>query len=503
MTQPFYPSLIELNTRVLLRDVGPRATLDELPDALLDRLAAQGFDWVWMLGVWQTGPAGRQLSRENADWRRGYAASLPDFTDDDIGGSPFAVCGYTVHADFGGDAALARLRERLRRRGVRLLLDFVPNHTALDHPWVRSHPEYYIHGSENDLAREPHNYRRVETGPFPAVLAHGRDPYFPGWPDTFQLNYRHPGLRRAMIDELKSVVERCDGVRCDMAMLLLPDVIAQTWGDQSRPSDGAVPVDELFWPAAIGEVRARRADFVFLAEVYWDREWSLQRQGFDYTYDKRLYDRMHNGDGSSVRAHLGGGVDFQSHCARFLENHDEPRAATAFLWEMHQPAALLTYLTPGMRFFHDGQREGRRLHPSNHLGRRAVEPVDAQIAAFYDRLLDCLKRPEVRTGLWRLLTCRPAWDDNFTWNRFIVSTWDDDAGRRLLVCVNYGPTQGQCYVEVPGEEWRGRSWRLRDLLSEDQFIRDGDDLAARGLYLDMPAWGGQVLEIQTGVGNRE
>jgi glycosidase len=495
MMKPLYPSLIELNTRTLLRDLGPQAVLDDLPDALLDRLAAQGFDWVWMLGVWQTGSAGRQVSRENADWRRGYAAALPDFTEDDICGSPFAVCGYTVHADFGGDAALARLRERLRLRGLRLLLDYVPNHTALDHPWVRSHPEYYIHGSENDLAREPHNYRRVETDRSSAVLAHGRDPYFPGWPDTLQLNYRHLGLRQAMIEELKAIADRCDGVRCDMAMLLLPDVIAQTWGDRSRPTDGAAPVDDLFWPESIGAIRTRRPDFVFLAEVYWDREWSLQRQGFDYTYDKRLYDRLHNGDGPAVRAYLGGGVDFQSHCARFLENHDEARAATAFSWETHRAAALLTYLTPGMRFFHNGQLEGRRLRASIHLGRRAAEPEDAAIAAFYGRLLDCLKRPEVRNGRWRLRTCRTAWNENSTWNRFVASTWDDQ-DRRLLVCVNYGPTQGQCYVDLPGDEWQGRSWRLRDLLSETQFVRDGDDLASQGLFLDMPPWGGQVLEVR-------
>ncbi len=488
------PSLLEINTRVLLREVGPRATLDDVPDAYLDGLAARGFDWVWMLGAWQTGPAARRISLGNPEWRRGYLTALPDCTDDDVCGSPFAVSAYTAHADFGGDAALARFRARLRHRGARLLLDFVPNHTGLDHPWTRAHPEYYVHGSDDDLAREAHNYRRVETDRGPAVLAHGRDPYFPGWPDTLQLNYRHSGLRRAMIEELKSISGRCDGVRCDMAMLLLPDVIGRTWGARSRPADGTAPVDAPFWPEAVAAVRRGRPDFLFLAEAYWDLEWELQRQGFDCTYDKRLYDRLHSGDAAGVRGHLGAGLDFQGRCARFLENHDEARAAAEFPPGKHEAAAIVTFLTPGLRFFHDGQLEGRRVRPSIHLGRRAAEPADAALAGFYGRLLECLKRPEVRGGRWRLLSCRPAWDGNSTGDRFIAFTWDDDAGRRLLVCVNYGSTQGQCYVGLPAEEWRGRRWRLRDLLGGACYERDGDDLAARGLYLDVPAWGGHVFE---------
>ena len=498
MPHPAYPSLIELNTRGLLAEAGPRATLDDLPDALLDRLASDGFDWVWMLGVWQTGPAGRQVSRDHAEWRRAYAEALPGFTEDDICGSPFAVRAYTVHEDFGGDAALARLRERLLARGLRMMLDVAPNHTALDHPWVRDHPEYYVHGSDEDVAREPHNYRRLPTGRGSAVLAHGRDPYFPGWPDTLQLNYRHPGLRRAMVAEVQSVAERCDGVRCDMAMLLLPEVVARTWGARSRPADGAAPVEAPFWPDAISAVQERWPDFVFLAEVYWDLEWELQQQGFDYTYDKKLYDRLRAGDGAAVRAHLTAGLDFQRRCARFLENHDEPRAATAFPPAMHRAAALLTYLTPALRFFHDGQAEGRRVHTSIHLARRLAEPADPALADFYRRLFDCLKRPEVREGRWRLLTCRPSWEGSTAHEAFIVFTWEDGLARRLLVCVNYAPTRGQCFVGLPKSEWGGGTWLLRDLFGDARYERDGDDLASRGLFLDMPAWGAQAFEATAG-----
>jgi hypothetical protein len=490
------PLLYQVNTRILLTEHRARS-LDEIPDPLLDDWARRGTDIVWMLGVWQTGPAGREVSRTVPEWRRAYAQLLPDLTEEDICGSPFAVAAYTTNADFGGDAALARLRARLRQRGLRLLLDLVPNHTALDHPWVRAHPEFYVHGSAADLARRPHDYRLVQTGRGPVALAHGRDPYFPGWPDTLQLNYCHAGLRSAMRDELLRIAERCDGVRCDMAMLLLPDVIAATWGTQARPSDGSAAVAEPFWPEAIAAVRARFPDVLFLAEVYWDREWELLQHGFDYVYDKRLCDRLRAGSAGPVRAHLGASLDFQRRCARFLENHDEPRAAAVFAPPLHRPAAVLTYLTEGMRFFHEGQWQGRRAHASIHLARRPVEAVDGAIQAFYDRLLEVLQRPEARGGSWRLCVCRPAWEGNPTHEGFIAFA-REEAGRRLLCAVNYAPTRGQCYVEPGWPDLAGRGVVLRDLLGEARYERRGDDLVSRGLFLDVAEWGHHVFAVEGG-----
>jgi glycosidase len=242
MSDPRYPALYQINTRVWLtelsRALGRRATLDDVPDAELDRLAAMGFDWVWFLSVWQTGPAAQAISRANPEWRHEFAETLPDLKDEDIAGSGFAIQSYTVHRDLGGAAALARLRQRLQKRGLKLLLDFVPNHMALDHPWIDGYPDYFVRGSENDLAHSPRNYCRVQTRNGPLVFANGRDPYFDGWPDTLQLNYGNPDLQQAMIGELESIAEQCDGVRCDMAMLVLPDVFERTAAVNFAPEYG-------------------------------------------------------------------------------------------------------------------------------------------------------------------------------------------------------------------------------------------------------------------------
>jgi glycosidase len=503
VASPRHPALYQLNTRARLHELsvelGRPATLDDLPDASLDRFAADGFDWVWLLGVWQTGEAGRQVSLSQPEWQHEYRELLPDFTPADVCGSPFAIREYVVSQDFGGPPALASLRARLAQRGVKLMLDLVGNHTALDHPWAREHPEFYVHGGAGDLAREPQNYRRIDTLRGPRILAHGRDPYFPGWPDTLQLNYRHRCLREAMLKELDAIAGQCDGVRCDMAMLLLPDVIARTWGERSRPADGSPPVDGSFWAAAIPHVSRRHPGFVFMAEAYWDLEWTLQQQGFDYTYDKHLYDRLRAQDASAVRGHLRADPGFQRASARFLENHDEPRAAAVFPAPVHRAAAVITYLVPGLHFVHEGQRSGRRLRTSNHLGRRAPEPVDRELETFYNRLFACMRRPETRDGDWRLLDAQPAWDGNVSSERFIAFAWTfprEGAERRLLAAVNYAPARGQCYVRLPWEDLRGRAVVLTDLVNPmTRYERDGSDLARQGLYLDVPAWGHHVFEV--------
>ena len=487
---PLAPSLYQVNTRVwmteLSRALGRPATLDDVPDAELDHVAGMGFDWVWLLSVWRTGPAGLRVSRANHEWRREFEETLPDLREDDIAGSGFAITGYRVHPDLGGDAALARLRDRLRARGLRLMLDFVPNHTGLDHPWVEDHPEHYVRGTDADLAREPRNYTRVARTRDSLLLAHGRDPYFAGWPDTLQLDYSRPATQEAMIEELLKIARQCDGVRCDMAMLVLPDVFERTWGRRAPP----------FWPVATRRVREVVPGFRFMAEVYWDLEWTMLEQGFDCAYDKRLYDRLREGNPRPVREHLLAGLDFQSKLARFLENHDEPRAAATFAPGMHEAAAVIAYLSPGLRFVHQGQLEGRRKRISPHLVRAPAEPPDVGLGRFYGDLLAVLRQPVVRDGQWRLLECAPAWDGNWTWECFIAWSWELGTERRLIA-VNYAGHRSQCYVRLPFADLAGRAVRLDDLTSPAGYERDGSDLVSRGLYLDMPDRGYHVFEMTT------
>jgi hypothetical protein len=181
---------------------------------------------------------------------------------------------------------------------------------------------------------------------------------------------------------------------------------------------------------------------------------------------------------------------------RFLENHDEPRSAVVFSPKVHQAASVITFLVPGMHLFHEGQFEGHRIKLPIQLGRRPHEPNEREIWRFYMSLLECRKHPALIDGRWQLLDCRPAWDGNPTWDRFIAFVWEGQSGPQLLVAVNYGPTQGQCYVHLPFRYLSGYRFLLTDLMSAAHYEREGSDLAHRGLFLDMPDWGYHVFEMR-------
>jgi glycosidase len=465
LMSPNYPSLYQINTRVWLTELSlglnRKATMDDIPDIELDKLAEMGFDWIWFLSVWSTGEAARKISRENHEWRSDFEKTLPDLKEEDIAGSGFAITGYTVHPDIGGDEALKRLRERLRKRGLKLMLDFVPNHMAPDHPWVEEHPDYFVHGTETDLEKFPHNYTRLKGKAGDLILAYGRDPFFSGWPDTVQLDYSNPATIEAMLGEILRISGQCDGVRCDMAMLVLPEVFERTWGRRAQS----------FWPAAIKAVRNKAPGFCFMAEVYWDMEWTMQQEGFDYAYDKRLYDRLCECHARAVREHFYAGTDYQDKLARFLENHDEPRATSTFDLKIHEAAAVITFLSPGLRFFYQGQFEGRKKRISPHLVRAPQEPVIEALQEFYNRLLSIIKESIFRDGWWELLKCVPAWEGNGTWDSFLAFAWEDSKGSRAVVIVNYAPHDSQCYVHLPFSDMAGKPVRFMDMVSSADYER--------------------------------
>jgi hypothetical protein len=486
---PKYPSLYQINTRVWLTELSQpmhrHATLDDIPDQELDRIAGMGFDWIWFLSVWTTGVLGQKISRENPDWRRDFENTLPDLKEEDIVGSGFAIAAYTVHPDLGGDEALKRLRNRLRERGIKLMLDFVPNHMGPDHPWVEQYPDYFITGTESDLENNPQNYTLIKRKQGDMVFGFGRDPYFSGWPDTVQLDYSNPATVEAMTNELVRISGQCDGVRCDMAMLILTDIFEKTWGRKALS----------FWPEVIKSIHDSTPAFCFMAEVYWEMEWAMQQQGFDYAYDKRLYDRLEEGHSRAVREHFYAGPGYQDKLARFLENHDEPRAALTFEQKEHEAAAVITFLSPGLRLFHQGQFEGRLKRISPHLVRAPQEPVNENLQFFYTKLLSIIKNPLFRNGWWELLECLPAWEGNGTWDSFVVFAWEDSDGRRAMVSVNYSTHDSQCFVHLPFTYLAGSTVRFSDMMSPVFYDRDSNGLSSQGIYLDLPAWGYYIFEI--------
>ncbi|MCI3270537.1 alpha-amylase family glycosyl hydrolase [Streptomyces cylindrosporus] len=476
--------IYEINTLVWLGELSGRygrpVTLGDVPGEVWDEVARPGLDTVWLMGVWERSPAGLRIALRDESLLASFRAALPDLTEADITGSAYCVRDYTVAKNLGGPAGLAEARAQLAARGMKLILDYVPNHIAPDHPWLTDRPDCLIRGTAENLARTPGAF--VETGG--RIYANGRDPYFAPWQDVVQLNAFSEELRTATVDTLVSIGDQADGVRCDMAMLLMNDVFAKTWGDRA----GSPPAED-FWPYVIPRVRERHPDLLFVAEAYWDLEWALQHQGFDHCYDKRLYDRLLHEGAEPVRAHLQADLAYQRGLVRFLENHDEPRAAATLPGERQYAAAVAVATLPGATLWHEGQFEGRKVRPPVFLARRPQEPVDEQLREFYSRLLPAAAR--VRDGDWQLLATT-GWPDNDTHRNLLAWTW---TGTRHLVIVNDSDAPAQGQLPLPWPDLAGRPCRLTDLLTDRTYDRDGDTLLTPGLFVDLPARHSHVLAL--------
>jgi glycosidase len=479
---PRYPTIYEINSWVWLSELGNKArrSIDfaSVPSAEWDAIADYGFDAVWLMGVWERSPAGIAIANQNNNLLEDFRRALPDFRSEDNVGSPYCVRRYVVDRRLGGPEGLAIARKELARRKIRLLLDLVPNHVAPDHPWAREHSEYLVAGNADEARDNPASFVTIDG----RVFACGRDPFFPAWPDVLQLNAFQPALRQAMIDTVSSIAHQCDGVRCDMAMLLLNETFERTWGNRAGPR----PPTE-YWADVIPAIKRTNPDFLFIAEAYWDLEWQLQQLGFDFCYDKRLYDRLEHDNAESVRLHLCADLGYQEKLLRFIENHDEPRAAATFSPARERAAALTIATLPGARMFHEGQADGRKIRLPVFLGRRPDEQLDRELQVFYKKLLKGINTPIFRSGSWTLCD-RDGWPDNQSYRNLVAWSWRSEDDRCLIV-ANLSDYAAQGRIRVPWSDVGGDSLRLSDALSDETYLRDGYEMQGPGLYIDLAPWG--------------
>jgi len=487
-----HPQLYEISTLPWLlrlsKQFGRSVGISGVPHSEWERLRRLGFDLVYLMGVWRRSPEGRRLSRSQTSLFKRYDECLPGWTLDDVPGSPFSIQAYEPDPSIGTWEDFAVLHRRLHELGMRLILDVIPNHTGPDHHWISEHPEYYIRGTLAQYRANPGNFFIAENSSGRAeVIAFGRDPYFAPWTDTAQLNYFSPGLRKAMIEQIRHIAEVCDGARCDMAMLILNDHFHQTW--ESVLGSTAAPREE-FWEEATRAV----PNFIWIAEAYSDSEWALQQLGFNFTYDKRLYDRLRDGFVRDVYLHLKADLEFQHRSVRFLENHDEPRAASVFGKSRLPGVAVLASTVPGMHFFNDGQFEGFQKQLVVQLSRVQEESADPETQRIYEQVLTIADAPEFHNGTWKLLEVKDSGDRT---NSDLIGYCWTHASRQKLVIVNLGSGNSSGRIYFPDDIVSGNGLRFDDLLNDRSYERQTVDLKRWGLFIKLTGFGAHIFDVKS------
>jgi glycosidase len=484
--------IFELNTRVWIKKFPQGTTLSTVPADFFKDLKDNGIDIIWLMGIWETCPSSVEKFCFQYNLTNSYSKALKEWTNDDVIGSPYAINDYKLAPMFGSCDDLIKFREMLNSIGLKLFLDFIPNHFNTETCLLESHPDIFLQADEESFNRDnftffrsPHNNN--------IIFAHGRDPLFPAWDDTVQLNFFSPAAREFLINTLLHLSDICDGVRCDMAMLALNNVFHNTWLGVITKFKIEKPQIE-FWSEAIAKVKEKNNDFIFMAEVYWDLEWQLQQLGFDLTYDKVFLDRLASNDIYGVKAHLTADPGYQARLVRFLENHDEQRAVTNFGKQRSLAAATILFTTPGCKLLHDGQFEGKKIKLPVQLGREPEEKISNTIKNYYQKLLQITNCDVFKRGFWHPLEPEPVATDNFSCDNFFAWQWQLNSERRIVI-INYSEVQAQCKVRFPLEISR-EEFTFNDLISNEKYTRAVNEIRNGGLFVDLKPFHSHIFAFK-------
>ncbi|MDQ7816710.1 MAG: alpha-amylase family glycosyl hydrolase [Melioribacteraceae bacterium] len=487
----YNPSIYEINTRVFLKRFGNDAKVSEVPEEIWRRLADKKFDFIWLMGVWKISSSSVEKYCFEEYLIKNYSRALKNWQKEDIIGSPFAIDVYEINESLGSVDDLINLKAKLNRKGIGLILDFVPNHFNAETSLLKINPGIFLSVDKESFLRDPHTYYQPDKER-EKYFAHGRDPFFAAWQDTIQVNFFSISARNYLTNVLLQLTDVCDGVRCDMAMLALNNVFKNTWSGVISKNNYE-PLQTEFWSEAIQKVKSIRKDFLFIAEAYWNLEWELQQLGFDYTYDKSMTDRLRSGYALAVKEHLFAEKEYRSKSLHFIENHDEERAFTSFGKEKSKAAALIISTIEGMRFFHDGQLEGKRIKLPVQLGKEPPEHSNSEMIEFYNKLFSVTANDIFKEGTWSLLETITSWEGNTTFKNMLAYQWMLGNQKRLVI-VNYSDVVSSCRLKFDITGYP-EEFEMEDLLNNQKYIRSGEEIISTGLYVELKPWHAHIFSF--------
>jgi hypothetical protein len=488
-----YPRLLEINARIWLRRLGNGFTLSSIPDDQIIQWKEKGIDMIWLMGVWENNKDVINEYCYEPELITSYNAALKDWKTDDIIGSPYSIDKYEINPIIGSKEDLISFKRKLNDAGIQLILDFVSNHFSAKSSLIWTNKKIFLHADEYIFKNDPYTFYKSPAND-KEYLAHGRDPFFPPWKDTAQINFYSQEARDFLINILLSLTDLCDGVRCDMAMLPLNNIFFNTWIGILKKYGFEKP-DKEFWEEAISKVKSKKQDFIFIAETYWDLEWQMQNLGFDFTYDKRLTDRLVAGDIRGVKDHLQAEKSYQDKSVRFLENHDEDRAIVKFGRERSMAAAVIISTIPGIAFYFDGQCLGKKIKLPVQLGREPEEKVDEKITDFYYNLLQITKENIFRNGNWRMLEVSPVSDNDSSCENLLAWEWRLN-GELMLVVVNYSNSTARGRLKFEISSTTDEVF-LFDLLNQSSYRRSTGEITEKGLFVELKSFNSHIFSTKT------
>ena len=475
-----HPILYEISTRPWLYELSkkyqkPITKLRDIPLEEFDNLKENGIDIIWMMGMWKLGKYGLEF-----DLKLDYSKVFPNWKKEDVIGSPYAVVKYVCNPEIGTNEDLIWLREQINSRDMKLMLDFVPNHSAIDAPAAKLNPQLYIRAPAGK--KNPNRY--TDSG-----FAFGSYPFHPPWKDVIQFNYWEKETRNMMKNNLMTVLSYADGVRCDVASLLLNDIIEIAWKEELDYWGYHRPSTE-FWEYAFAEVKSKYPNAILLAEVYGDKEIeALYKLGFHYCYNKDLLIRL-MGSTLELKKYLKNKTENNwGHLANFVENHDEDR----IVYNMGNvkkamAAGTIASTVGGMIFINHGQWSGYKNKLEVHLRKGEDEDENNEVKNYYQKLIQIIQDPAFTGSNYYFINdIKGDKKDDF------IAYLREEGDSHYLVVVNYSNSYGCANVPIYNMN-DNVDVSLYEVFNDEEYIRNGSDIRNKGLIVCLNPWETQIFK---------
>lgn len=469
-------TLLEISTRPYLyylsqKYKSPIKKLSLIPMEELDFFQNLGFNMIWFMGVWNNGTEGRKFDLNDESRIKHYNQHLPNWSKDDVIGSPYSIYSYDPSPEIGNLEDLKWLKNELNKRSIKLILDFVPNHSSMDAPEIKSHPEYYIRKgrlkSKIKLTEEDNKYiyngKKIEKIPKEEKYDKNGFAYGRGlgvkhpWKDVRQYDYSNKELWKFQLNNLKKIAQCCDGIRCDVAWLMISDIFKRCFKTMNDTK-------EEFWTFAISEIRKIYPNIIFIAEVFgkkWISDFLLQC-GFNFVYDIEPYDILNLIKDNNININefiernKNIEKDYLFNTVHFSENHDLITIIEK-LEENVNKANLLTAIVcflPGIKMFNYGQIFGWKDTLCVQLRRILSYEINNEVFNFYTKVIKILNLDVVKKGKFRI-----------SLNQHLINIkWYNDK-EILIGYFNYNEHSNKGKLVIDGiDEIKNKKFEVKDLI---------------------------------------
>jgi len=485
------PKLYEINTRVWIKQFGKNIKLSEIPNDYFKNLRQLGFSYIWLMGVWKT-PAENIKYALSPELIKRYKKCFPDWKPEDVIGSPYAIDSYQLNPLLGTFEDLIQLKEKVNQLGLKVILDFIPNHFGAHSSVVNNSTQLFLKGDEQLLKDDFSTYFRLETNEN-IILAHGRDPFFLAWSDTAQLNYFSAETRTFMTEQLLQLTNYCDGLRCDMAMLSMNNVFQNTWSGPITKFNLEKPQTE-FWTDAIKKVKKVKPNFILIAEVYWDLESELIDLGFDYAYYKHFLDMLINDDIPGIKHNLNSDLNYLKKLVFFLENHDEERAVKSLGIKKSIASSVIFLTLPGMKLLYNGQLDGKRIRCPVQIGKPSDDKGLKNLKDFYLKILPVINNETYQKGTFNLIQPNVYNKKDESYNNILVWYWQYYNVIRITI-VNYSPKHAKGKIKFSVNNLPSIV-ELKDLLTKANLKITSKKLSDEGFVVNLKGYQSRIIEIK-------